>query len=294
MPVLADVIAAVEGWYDPGWAEGWDAVGLVCGDPATEVRRIVLAVDVVPATVAAAEGAQLLLTHHPLLLTAVHGVPTSDPKGALVDRMIRAGLALYVAHSNAEIGHPGVSDALAAALDVHDLAALEPASAPGPCGVGRIGTLAAQTTLGAFTALVARRLPDTVGGVRAAGDPGRPVRRVAVLGGSGSSLVDLARAAGADVFVTADLKHHHAVEAVTQRAVPAPSGRAEPMALIDAAHWATEVPWLHLIAARLRAEFGDTVEVTVSDVVTDPWTVHEPAAYPGTTTLEEATQRGQR
>jgi dinuclear metal center YbgI/SA1388 family protein len=292
VPALVDVIAAVERWYEPSWAESWDAVGLVCGDPSVEVRRIVLAVDAVPATVAAAGDAQLLLTHHPLFLTAVHGVPITDPKGALVHRMIRSGLALYVAHSNAEIARPGVSDALAATLGVEDLVALEPASAPGSCGVGRVGCLATQTTLGEFTALVAARLPATVGGVRMAGDPDQPIRRVAVLGGSGSSLVDAARAGGAEVFVTADLKHHHAVEAVTQRA-GGPASDA-PMALIDASHWATEVPWLHLVAARLRAEFDDTVDVAVSDVVTDPWTAREPSATPAERTRDEATERGQR
>ena len=294
MPALVDVIAAIERWYDPGWAESWDAVGLVCGDPSTDVRRIVLAVDVVPATVAAAEGAQLLLTHHPLFLTAVHGVPITDPKGALVHRMMRSELALYVAHSNAEIARSGVSDALSATLGVEDVVALEPTSAPGSCGVGRIGTLASNTTLGEFTALVADRLPATVGGVRMAGDPDQPVRRVAVLGGSGSSLVDTARAAGADVFVTADLKHHHAVEAVTQRqGFPAPGGR-KPMALIDAPHWATELPWLQVVAARLRAEFGDTVDVAVSAVVTDPWTGHEASAVHEAVIRDEAIERGQR
>ena len=274
VPGLADVITAVEHWYDPRWAESWDAVGLVCGDPGVQVRRIVVAIDAVPATVGAAEGAQLLLTHHPLLLTAVHGVPTTDAKGALVHRMIRSGIAHYVAHTNAEVGRHGVSDALAEVLGVRDAAALEPADATavaaGACGVGRIGDLDAPMTLAEFTEVVAARLPSTVGGVRAAGDPSRPVSRVAVLGGSGSSLVGAARAAGADVFVTADLKHHNGVEAVTQRAQ---SG----LALIDAAHWATEIPWAHLVAARLRREFGDTVEVTVSDVVTDPWTMHLPS-----------------
>ena len=268
------MIAAVERWYDPRWAETWDAVGLVCGDPAVPVRRIVVAIDAVPATVEAAHGAQLLLTHHPLLLTAVHGVPTTDPKGALVHRMIRSGIAHYVAHTNAEVGPQGVSDALAAALGVRDVVALAPAEpaavAGGAIGVGRIGDLDAPMTLAEFTEVVARRLPSTVGGVRTAGDPSLRVSRVAVLGGSGSSLVDAARAADADVFVTADLKHHNGVEAVTQRAEPG-------LALIDAAHWATELPWAHLVAARLREEFGDTVEVAVSDVVTDPWTMHMPA-----------------
>jgi dinuclear metal center YbgI/SA1388 family protein len=290
-PVIADVIAAVESWYDPSWAEDWDAVGLVCGDPRAPVSRIVLAIDVVPATVTAAQPAQLLITHHPLLLTAVHAVPVTDPKGALVHRMIRTGLAHYVAHTNAEVGPDGVSDALAATLGVRAVTPLEAATAPGAVGIGRVGQLDEAVTLAHFAAVVADRLPATVGGARVSGDPGRSVRRVAVLGGSGSSMVDAARAAGADVLVTADLRHHNAVEAVTQRgASPAvvrpgagsgapPHGPESIMALIDVAHWASEVPWLHLLARRLRGEFGDTVEVTVSDVVTDPWTVHVPSPH---------------
>src|SRR5689334_7007163 len=119
----------MSGWYEPGWAESWDAVGLVCGDPAESVERVLLAVDAVPATVAEASqsGAQLMITHHPLLLTAVHGVPADDPKGALVHRMIRAGIAHLVAHTNADLADPGVSDALGDVLGLADMRALEPA-----------------------------------------------------------------------------------------------------------------------------------------------------------------------
>jgi putative NIF3 family GTP cyclohydrolase 1 type 2 len=107
--------------------------------------------------------------------------------------------------------------------------------------------------------------------VRAAGDPNRAVRTVAVCGGSGGSLAELARRAGADVFVTADLKHHPAVEAVSERG-------ASGMALIDAAHWATEAPWLDDVAAALRERFATKLEVRVSRRVTDPWTLHVPPA----------------
>jgi len=71
MPQLAEVVTALEEWFDPSWAQSWDAVGLTCGDVAVDVTRIVLAIDAVPQTVteAQAAGAQLLLTHHPLLLT---------------------------------------------------------------------------------------------------------------------------------------------------------------------------------------------------------------------------------
>ena len=141
---------------------------------------------------------------------------------------------------------------------------------PGRRGNGRIGALPAQMPLAEFTAHAARALPATSWGVRAAGHPARPVRTVAVCGGVGSPFVELARAAGADVFLTSDLKHHHVVEAVTERADDPFGG----MALVDAAHWATEAPWLDALAAALGERFGTTVEVRVSRQVTDPWTLH--------------------
>ena len=122
----------LDGLFDPRDAESWDAVGLVCGDPEQPVRRILFAVDPVAAVVdeALRLGADLVVTHHPLLLTAVHGVPVSDPRGAIVHRLIKAGVALFTAHTNADVASPGVSDALAAALGLVDLRPLEPL--PGP------------------------------------------------------------------------------------------------------------------------------------------------------------------
>ena len=129
-PTVADVISVLESAYPPALAADWDAVGLVCGDPAEPVRSVLFAVDPVPATVAEADGAQLLVTHHPLLLRGVHGVGADTPKGALLHRLIRSGTALFTAHTNADAADPGVSDALAAAigLDVH--APLVPAAEP--------------------------------------------------------------------------------------------------------------------------------------------------------------------
>jgi len=132
---------------------------------------------------------------------------------------------------------------------------------PSSRGLGRVGVLDAPTTLADFTSRVAAALPATAAGVRAAGDPGRAVRRVAVCGGSGGDLAPLAAGSGADVLVTADLKHHATSEAVADTGV----------ALIDAGHWATEWPWLR----RVANELADTVAATtVSTLVTDPWTVH--------------------
>ena len=122
MAALRDVIALLEEWYPPRWAEEWDAVGLVCGDPDDEVRAIVLAVDPVTATVSEAiEGqAQLLVTHHPLLLRGVHGVAATTPKGRVVHGLVSGGCALYTAHTNADAPSNGVSESLALALGLRE------------------------------------------------------------------------------------------------------------------------------------------------------------------------------
>ncbi|MCZ2813098.1 Nif3-like dinuclear metal center hexameric protein [Modestobacter sp. VKM Ac-2979] len=261
---LGAVTAALEARYDPALAEPWDAVGLVCGDPAEVVRSVLFAVDPTSAVVdeAIELGAALVVTHHPLLLTPVHGVPADDPKGRLVHRLVRAGIGLFVAHTNADraAGH-GVNDALAAAVGLVDAVPLEPVATPG-AGLGRVGVLREATSLQRFAEQVAAALPSTPGGVRVVGDPGRSVRTVAVCGGSGSSLLAAAADAGADVFLTSDVKHHPAVDAAE---VPGP-------ALCDVAHYASEWPWLPVAADLLHRDLGGQVQATVSGRRTDPWT----------------------
>ncbi|HVT22050.1 MAG TPA: Nif3-like dinuclear metal center hexameric protein [Mycobacteriales bacterium] len=377
MTALADVVGLLARRYDPAWAESWDAVGLVCGDPDTAVERIHFAIDPVEAVAdeAIAAGAQLLVTHHPLYLGGTTSVAATSSKGRLVHRLIGAGVALYVAHTNADVANPGVNDALASALGLRDTDALSPlphgsldkvvtfvpvedadrvldalaaagagtvgdytrcaylgdgmgtftpgpttsptigergkvelvketrietiaprrlrgqviralvaahpyeepaydvtelAAVPSGLGLGRIGELSGPTTLSAFTAAAAAALPATSWGVRAAGDPDRAVRTVAVCGGSGGSLAEVAARRGADVLVTSDLKHHSTSEAVADLG----------LGLVDAAHWATEAPWLDEAAALLAADAaaaGTTVGTTVSRIVTDPWTAHSHA-----------------
>ena len=266
MPTLAAVVSALERRYDPAWAEDWDSVGLVCGDPAATVTHIHFAVDPVGPVIdeAIAAGAQLLVTHHPLFLGGTESVAATTAKGRVVHRLITAGVGLYVAHTNADVARPGVSDALAAVLGLNDVRSL---NADSERGLGRIGTLPAPITLREFAAAVAKALPATRWGVRAAGDPDRVVASVAVCGGSGGELAETAAVLGADVLVTSDLKHHRTSEALDDVGI----------ALVDAGHWATEQPWVASAAEILAADLsalGTTVECTVSTTVTDPWTLH--------------------
>jgi dinuclear metal center YbgI/SA1388 family protein len=244
-----------------------DPVGPVLGDFDAGVRRVLCVIDCVPETVdqALVVGADLIVAHHPLLLKPVSSIAPDTYKGRIIHRLVRADVALYAAHTNADVANPGVSDALAARLEMVDLRPLVPAEGPaagGGRGLGRVGALAAPMLLDEFVGFAARSLPPTAAGVRAAGDPERMIRTVAVCGGAGDSLLTAAAEAGVDAYVCADLRHHPASEHLA----------AGGPALLDLAHWASERPWLDEVAEWLRGAFP--VEAIVSDLDTDPWTVH--------------------
>lgn len=370
MPSLSEVVDRIHEWFPPATADSWDAVGLVAGDPEAEVRRVLLAVDpVAPVAEEAAQwDADLLLVHHPLFLKGVHGVAATTPKGRTLHTLTRAGCALLTAHTNADQAVHGVSESMALALGLRDLAPLQPAPAEprdklvvhvptadadrlraalAEAGAGRLGEydscsysitgtgrfrplegahpaigsvgtaetveeerievvlprsartrivralLAAHpyeepawdvveladarlaetgtgrvgdvepTTLGEFASAVAAALPQTAAGLRVAGDPDRPVRRVALCGGAGDFLLDELAGSDADVFVTSDLRHHPASEFVEKNGP----------ALIDVPHWAAEWTWLPVVERLIAEEWGDRVQTRVSTIVTDPWTL---------------------
>jgi dinuclear metal center YbgI/SA1388 family protein len=271
VPRLSDVIAALDSLWPQAWAEEWDAVGTVCGDPDAPVSRVLFAVDPVQAIAdeAVRLGADLLVTHHPLYLRGTTTVSAATFKGRVVHTLIRNDIALHVAHTNADRADPGVSDALAEALGLRVTGPLvpDPADPAGRRGLGRLCAVDTALTVRGLTALAAERLPATAQGIRAAGDPDAPVRTVAVCGGSGDGLFGAVRAAGADAFLTADLRHHPVSEAREH----------SDLALLDAAHWATEWPWCQLAAARLEEvsdRHGWALRCHVSTAVTDAWTAH--------------------
>jgi putative NIF3 family GTP cyclohydrolase 1 type 2 len=136
--------------------------------------------------------------------------------------------------------------------------------------LGRVGELSRPTSLRTFAERLAAAIPTTAGGIRMAGDPDRSVRTVAVLPGAGDSLLDAARRSAADVYLTSDLRHHPAGDALAWTGAPA---------LIDVPHWAAEWVWLPMLRRRLREALelrGAAVPIGISELVTDPWTAHLP------------------
>ncbi|MFE5774969.1 Nif3-like dinuclear metal center hexameric protein [Brachybacterium sp. NPDC056505] len=293
-PTLAEVLEVLEGAYPLRWAEDWDRPGLVVGDrrdPAHSVDRVHLAVDPTVAVVreARAAGAQLLVTHHPLLLRGASFLPSDTGKGAAVAELVRAGMSLWCGHTNVDRSSLGTVGAWIRALGLEDVRPLAAGPTEGGAaqaahgseliGLGVVGSLGeagteAASTVASLADRIAALVPATAQGVRFTGDPQRPVRRAAVCPGAGDSLLETAAASGADVFITSDLRHHPALEhlesAADERAVPA---------LIDVAHAASEALWLPL-ARELLAAAMPGIAVSISEFSTDPWTGRAGPAVP--------------
>ena len=261
---LSEVVDILEKHWPSAGAEEWDAPGLVVGSPDHTVSSIHLMVDATVESIAEAlqQGCDLIVAHHPLLLRGVTSVAESTYKGRVIADLIRAGAALYAAHTNADVVPTGTSAQLAELLDLRDHEPLTLSETPGH-GLGRRGVLPVAMTLYELAVKLGEILPQTAVGPVVAGDPDALVTTVSLCAGAGDSLLSHPQVIDSDVYITSDLRHHPASEAREQASV---SGGP---ALINISHFAAEWLWLEHAASELRASTG--LSVSVSDLNTDPW-----------------------
>lgn len=267
---VGELTKIIEELYPPALAQDWDSVGLICGDPQEVVDTVMVALDPTyeVAIEAVEAGAQFLLTHHPLYLRGTDNVAATNAKGKTVHTLIRGGCALMNAHTNADAASGGVAEALAELAGLENTVPLEADSVHPELGIGRVGSLTEPVTLADFARNLAENLPASPGGLLVGGPLDATIQKIAVSGGAGDSLLGAARNAGADVFVTADLRHHPASEHLEE---------GKPY-LLCGTHWATEWPWVPWAAAKLTeilAPYGN-INVKTSKLVTEPWTAHYP------------------
>lgn len=240
----------------------FDNAGLLVGDRDAEVKRVMVALDTTLSVVreAARKRCQLLVTHHPLIFHPLKAVTPNDPTQATVTELIRWNMALICAHTNLDAAPGGVNDVLMDRLGVKTTGILDEfgVGANGPYGMGRIGELAKPMEPKAFAAMVKKALGTRA--VRAA--PGtRPIKKVAVCGGSGGDMVELAASLGMDAYVTADVKHHEFLLA-----------RALGITLLDAGHYATENPVTPVLVNQLKDAFGAKgLEIFLSKTHKEPY-----------------------
>lgn len=312
---VGDVAEWMDALYPPALKEDWDRVGLICGDRGEAVTKILLAVDPCEAVVdeALEWGADMVVTHHPLFLRGTSFVSTDTAKGRVVHRLIRASVALFNAHTNADSARLGVAEALAeaAGLSANTWRPLQPLRDHPELGIGRVGPLSQPYTVGEIAERLSELLPASPAGILIGGDLDRQVRVLAVSGGSGQSLLEAAREAGADAFVTADLRHHPASDFLEQESYLPDTRTVRPApALIVPSHWASEWLWLGKLAAQLElcaalgphaatstgADYATNtatktitattettgprprIETRISQVISEPWDAYLPTA----------------
>lgn len=275
---LHQLIGTLNQMWPRSLAEEWDQVGLVLGHPEASVTTALLCVDVVDQTVTEAidQGVDVIIAHHPLLLRGVTSLAEDQSKGHLVARLIRGGVALFTAHTNADAVDGGTSETLGRALGLKNMEVIAPSSEP-TMGIGRVGVLATPTRLYDLASQLGGLVPQTAAGIKVSGDPEQLVTRVALCTGAGDSLLGHPQVASADVYITGDLRHHPASD--TQQARLLGHGPA----LIDVSHFASEWFFLDSVKRSLEASVPQ-LDVVVSELVTDPWDfvvhpgMHTPAA----------------
>jgi len=238
---VRDVYECIDGFAPFDTAMEGDNVGLLAGRMEQPVQVILTALDATPGAVLEARslGAQLLVTHHPVLFTPRTRLDESDPEAALLCDIVRANLSLIAAHTNLDAAPGGVNDTL---LSLVGWGAWE------PDGLIRKGAFSPPRSLADLEAQVSGALAVPV--IRY-GDPGRVVGRFAVCSGSGNGEIAHAAQTGAEVFLTGEIKHGNALEAM-----------ARGMAVLAAGHRATEICAAELLASRLQLA-ADALQLNV-------------------------------
>lgn len=280
-PSISRVVEIADRLWPFNTQESWDASELVVGRPEAPVSKILMAVDPVSSVVQEAIdlGADLLLVHHPLMLGGQSSVAADRYKGRLIHDLIENRIGLLACHTNADSAADGVSEVLIRACGVSESAPLQPLDHDPATGLGRIGALEKTVTLEQLAQQLAAVVPPTAQGVRVAGPRDRVIHTAAVCGGAGGSLIETVAATDADVFVTADLRHHPVSEA---RETAMHGDGDAGLCLIDLSHAASEWLWAPVGAAALRAalaEGGHDVDVMVSTRRTDPWDFQVPSPH---------------
>lgn len=224
-------------------AEDWDNVGLLLGDREGPARRVMTCLTITPDVVAEAEreNVDLIVSHHPFPFQAVKKVTTDSITGELLWRLIRAGVAVYSAHTAFDSAGGGINEQWASALELTAVKPMIPMEEDPALGSGRVGTFNGETTTAGEVLAMAAKFSGSTR-PRMAGDASGPVRRIGVACGSGGSFVGAARRAGCDMLITGEATFHACLEAEN-------SG----IALGLVGHYASERFAMEELAQRLQA-----------------------------------------
>ena len=241
MSTLKAVLGILEEIAPSRAAEDWDNPGLQIGHISQEVGKIFISLDPTLESLrkAVKRNAQVLLTHHPLILNPISSLNRDRYPGDVIFEAIERGVSVIAAHTNLDAVRGGINDGLADLFGLQEVGELEERSDLDERGLGRIGDLPEPVRLSEVT----ERIKVILGAerIRVVGRKDRRIERIAVVGGAGGGMVALASKKGAQLLITGDVRHHEALEA-----------KALGLALIDAGHFQTEKSALKPFANHLR------------------------------------------
>lgn len=257
MARVKDIYQRIDSWAPFETQMGFDNAGHLVGHGEQEVTSILVALDITLPVVeeAIAQGAQLIVSHHPVIFHPVKSLTDGDPTGKILLALAEHGVAAVCAHTNLDAAQGGVNDCLAQALELEEIGMFvqDGVDREGrPYGIGRTGRAGAQgMSPEQFAAFVKEKLKAA--SVRFV-DAGKPVQKVAVGGGACGDMLMDAVTAGCDTFVTSDLRYNMFLDA-----------KALGINLMDAGHYATENVVCPALAEFLAREFPE-ITVKLSQV----------------------------
>ncbi|HIZ66404.1 MAG TPA: Nif3-like dinuclear metal center hexameric protein [Candidatus Blautia pullicola] len=236
-----EIIRVLEEHYPLSYAESWDNSGFLAGDPQWEVKKIFLALDVTDETIEAAAkvGADMMITHHPLIFSGMKSVRADDLTGRKIIRLIENKISSYAMHTNFDV--LGMADLSGDLLGLTNRQVLEVTyqEAGRQEGIGRVGSLERPMCLKDFGAFVKERF--SLPFVKLYGNPMTMLERAAICTGSGKSLLKDVLKSGAQVYVTGDMDYHNAIDAVAQG-----------VCIVDAGHYGTEYLFMEYMEEKLK------------------------------------------
>ncbi|MBW2066425.1 MAG: Nif3-like dinuclear metal center hexameric protein [Deltaproteobacteria bacterium] len=248
MPTVEEIIGVIEEIAPPGWAEEWDNPGLQVGSFKAEVERILLSLDPTRDSLSDAveRNAQMLFTHHPLILKPLARIERDVFPGDIIETALQNGITIFSAHTNLDVAEGGINDILASLFGLEDTEVLKPLDhdAGKKSGLGRVGNLRRETTLREMVGKVKEVLGTEK--VESVGHMESRIGRVAVVGGAGGSMIHAASEREADLLITGDLSYHNGQEALRRG-----------LAVLDAGHFYTEKAPFSRFSTCLEKAFRD-------------------------------------
>ncbi len=220
-----EIIQKIESFAPSSLACAWDNPGLLCGSGEKDIKKVYLTLDTTLTTVMEAieKGADMIISHHPILMSGIKKIDFSTPEGKMLELLIKNDIVVFAAHTNIDAAENGINQRLAEIFELENIGILEPVDEN--CGIGRFGDLKSEISSYEFAETVKEKLNTPY--IRISGQ--RNIKKLGICSGSGADFVGYAIENGCDCLLTGDVKYHNAIDAALLN-----------ICIIDAGHFPTE------------------------------------------------------